>query len=119
VEIQARDPILDALAQEDVQSLSSISLSSGPSVSDGVSDTGISSENRARRDNYSSSRSSGPARDLEYEALVNDRSHSSEPSMTAHPSPRTDLHPHRQRHWHRRRLGSGIYLLFGVRVYSG
>ncbi|KAN0129825.1 hypothetical protein V8E53_012297 [Lactarius tabidus] len=76
VEIQARDPILDALAQEDVQSLSSISLSSGPSVSDGVSDTGISSENRARRDNYSSSRSSGPARDLEYEALVNDRSHS-------------------------------------------
>ena len=72
VETQARDPILDALG--DAQSLSSLSLSgTDPSMSDGVPP-----DNRAHRNNYSSSRFSGP---LEYEALVNG-SQSSELSKT-------------------------------------
>ena len=58
-----RDPMLDEL---DGQSLSSLSLSgTDPSVPDGGPDASIPPGNRARRVNYSSSRSSGP---LEYEA---------------------------------------------------
>ena len=72
VETQARDPILDALG--DAQSLSSLSLSgTDPSMSDGVLP-----DNRAHRNNYSSSRFSGSS---EYEAPVNG-SQSSELSKT-------------------------------------
>ena len=102
-----RDPMLDDL---DGQSLSSLSLSgTDPSMPDGGPDASISPYNRSRRDNYSSSRSSGP---MEYGALMNG-GQSSEPSTIARPSPcRTNLCPRRLRHRHRRRLASGIYHLF-------
>jgi hypothetical protein len=72
MQLQARDPILDELARADVQSTSSISLSD-QSMSDGIPNTGIPPENRAGRDNYSSSRSSGRAGDLEYGGVLDER----------------------------------------------
>ena len=80
------DPMLDAL---DGQSVSSLSLSgTDSSVLDGGPDASIPPDNRARRDNYSSSRFSG---DLRSEALVHG-SRSSEPSTTPHLSPTTCAH---------------------------
>ena len=95
---------LDALSLSD-----SFSLNTDSPLSDGLPDTDIPPE---RREYYTGSRSSVPARDSEYEAPVN-RSQPSKRSRTAHLSPRTDLRLHRQRHRHYARTHGtpGSYLL--------
>jgi hypothetical protein len=98
---QGPDPLMDALADShSVYSGSdSFSLNTDSPLSDaGLPDPGILPANRLLRNYYpsSSSRSSEPAGDSEYEAPVHENQ-SGKPSMTLRPS-RTDLrlHPHRQ-----------------------
>ena len=69
---------LDALSLSD----GSFSLN-GSSLSDGLPDGANPPERSERGDNYSGSRSSGPAGDSEYKAYMNG-SHSSKPLKTAH-----------------------------------